>query len=66
MISRNTLAMLALAAVTLLPRIAAAQGPPPPIGPPLPPIPVPAENPITEEKRILGKILFWDRAALQR
>lgn len=22
--------------------------------------PVPAENPITEEKRILGKILFWD------
>lgn len=27
---------------------------------PLDPVPVPAENPITEEKRILGKILFWD------
>jgi cytochrome c peroxidase len=26
----------------------------------LPPVPVPAENPITESKRILGKILFWD------
>src|SRR6185295_546096 len=26
----------------------------------LPPVPVPAENPITEEKRVLGKILFWD------
>ena len=26
----------------------------------LPPVPVPTENPITEEKRILGKILFWD------
>ncbi len=27
---------------------------------PIPPVPVPAENPITEEKRVLGKILFWD------
>jgi cytochrome c peroxidase len=26
----------------------------------LPPVPTPAENPTTEEKRILGKILFWD------
>lgn len=26
----------------------------------LPPVPVPTENPITEEKRVLGKILFWD------
>ncbi len=26
----------------------------------LPPVPVPAENTITEPKRILGKILFWD------
>lgn len=26
----------------------------------LPPVPVPAENPITDEKRVLGKILFWD------
>ncbi len=27
---------------------------------PLPPVPVPPENPVTEAKRILGKILFWD------
>jgi cytochrome c peroxidase len=27
---------------------------------PLPAVPTPAENPLTEEKRILGKILFWD------
>jgi cytochrome c peroxidase len=26
----------------------------------LPPVPVPSENPITEEKRALGKILYWD------
>jgi cytochrome c peroxidase len=26
----------------------------------MPPVPVPVENPITEEKRILGKILFWE------
>jgi cytochrome c peroxidase len=26
----------------------------------LPPVPVPAENPVTESKRVLGKILFWD------
>ncbi|CAN5793779.1 hypothetical protein BH11PLA1_BH11PLA1_23450 [soil metagenome] len=26
----------------------------------LPPVPQPAENPITENKRVLGKILFWD------
>jgi cytochrome c peroxidase len=26
----------------------------------LPLLPVPAENPITEPKRVLGKILFWD------
>jgi cytochrome c peroxidase len=26
----------------------------------LPPVPEPAENPTTEDKRILGKILFWD------
>jgi cytochrome c peroxidase len=47
------------------------QPPPPPPPPPpepgpgpdnrgLPPVPVPAENPITEAKRVLGKILFWD------
>ena len=26
----------------------------------LPAVPVPVENPITEPKRVLGKILFWD------
>jgi cytochrome c peroxidase len=26
----------------------------------VPPVPVPPENPITEPKRVLGKILFWD------
>ncbi len=26
----------------------------------LPPVPVPVENPITEAKRVLGKILFWE------
>ncbi|NUQ68130.1 MAG: hypothetical protein HUU18_07625 [Phycisphaerales bacterium] len=26
----------------------------------LPPVPVPPENPMTEAKRVLGKILFWD------
>lgn len=26
----------------------------------IPPLPVPPENQITEEKRVLGKILFWD------
>lgn len=26
----------------------------------LPPVPVPPENPLTEPKRILGKILFWE------
>src|SRR5688500_13798894 len=31
-----------------------------PLGAALPPVPVPPENPITEPKRVLGKILFWD------
>lgn len=31
-----------------------------PLAAALPPVPVPAENPITEPKRVLGKILFWD------
>ncbi len=26
----------------------------------LPPVPVPPQNPITEPKRLLGKVLFWD------
>jgi cytochrome c peroxidase len=32
----------------------------PPLWAGLPPVPVPVENPITEPKRVLGKILFWD------
>ncbi|MFP8875738.1 MAG: cytochrome c peroxidase [Myxococcota bacterium] len=28
---------------------------------PLPPVPVPAANPITPQKAVLGKILFWDQ-----
>ena len=31
-----------------------------PLAADLPPVPVPAENPVTEPKRVLGKILFWD------
>jgi len=38
-------------ASALLPAAARAQ---------LPPVPVPPENPITEPKRLLGKMLFWD------
>lgn len=44
--------LLALAGTTL------GQAPPPP--PPLPPVPVPLGNPITENKRVLGKILYWE------
>jgi cytochrome c peroxidase len=40
----------------ILPAIAAST----PVWAGLPPVPVPAENPITEPKRVLGKILFWD------
>src|SRR5690554_6040271 len=47
---RPTFAVRLLAALAL--PIAAVAG--------LPPVPVPAENPITEPKRVLGKILFWD------
>ncbi len=47
---RKCLAVLATA-TTLASGVALAQ---------LPPVPVPAENPITEPKRVLGKILFWD------
>src|SRR5258706_2783474 len=47
--SRAALAALIVVAARSL---ASAQG--------LPPVPLPSENPITEEKRALGKILFWD------
>jgi len=46
-----TLAGLALAGLMLAAAPAMAE---------LPPVPIPAENPITEAKRVLGKILFWD------
>jgi cytochrome c peroxidase len=45
---RHRLAALAL--LCLAPRVFAG----------LPPVPAPAENPITEPKRVLGKALFWD------
>ncbi len=37
-----------------------AQGGPPPPPPPLPPVNAPPQNAITEAKRVLGKILFWE------
>jgi cytochrome c peroxidase len=45
--------------LVLLPIVAIAQVPPPPLGP-LPPPPVPPGNPITAAKANLGKVLFWD------
>jgi cytochrome c peroxidase len=45
--------------LVLLPIVAIAQVPPPPLGP-LPPPPVPPGNPITAAKANLGKALFWD------
>ena len=48
---RSSLGVLVLTAAVLCASLAAAE---------LPPVPVPAENPITEPKRVLGKILFWD------
>ncbi|MGE3109741.1 MAG: cytochrome c peroxidase [Phycisphaerales bacterium] len=37
-----------------------AQGGPPPPPPPLPQPQFPAQNPFSEPKRVLGKILYWD------
>ena len=48
--------ILAFLIVTAGATLASAQAPPPG----LPPVPVPSENPATEDKRVLGKILFWD------
>lgn len=42
---------IGVAIAAMMPAIAAAQLPPPP---------VPPQNPITEPKRVLGKILFWE------
>lgn len=49
-----TLSLAASALVTLAPAFAQ------PTFPPLPAVQAPPENPITEPKRVLGKILFWD------
>lgn len=40
--------------------VALAAGACAPLSAAVPPVPVPLENPITEPKRVLGKILFWD------
>ncbi|MFT3683961.1 MAG: cytochrome c peroxidase [Phycisphaerales bacterium] len=50
--------LLASTALVLTLSAAAHAQPGPP--PPLPNPPVPQGNPITESKRVLGKILFWD------
>lgn len=47
-------ALFAVVLLLTLAPTAAAQGPS------LPPPPFPPENPLTEPKRVLGKILFWD------
>lgn len=54
--------VLSVAALVFWVGFAVAQPPPPPPPPvaPLPSPPVPLANPITEAKRVLGKILFWD------
>jgi cytochrome c peroxidase len=55
-VSRSVIALVILAGAWSL---AAAQGGPAP-PPQLQALQVPSANPITEEKRLLGKILFWD------
>ncbi len=56
----QALVLLLLFAASAVP--VAAQGPPPPPPPPGPlqPPPAPAGNPVTAEKTLLGKALFWD------
>jgi cytochrome c peroxidase len=59
------IAALTVAAVGLAPEVIAADKPIanktvfPPLGP-LPPVPVPTDNPMSAEKVELGKMLFWD------
>lgn len=61
----SVIAALAVAAVGLAPVVTAADKPMakkmafPPLGS-LPPVPVPADNPMSPEKTELGKMLFWD------
>ncbi|MDF1798294.1 MAG: cytochrome c peroxidase [Planctomycetota bacterium] len=53
--------LAALAALSLLPLAASAQGgPPPPPPAPFPTVQAPVGNPITPDKVLLGKALFWD------
>ncbi len=57
----KSLRLLALAMTVSGTLLAQQPPPPPPPAPaPLAAVPVPAANPITEPKRVLGKILFWD------
>jgi len=51
---------LALVSLFLLASAPSAQGSFPISVSPLPPVPVPADNPMTVEKALLGKALFWD------
>jgi len=61
----SVMAVLAAAAVGLAPAVSAADKPMakkavfPPLGP-LPPAPIPVDNPMSPEKVELGKMLFWD------
>ncbi len=57
---RWSLAALLTAAFVAISLGAIAQPPPPPPPQGLPPVPRPVENPHSEAKRILGKMLFWD------
>jgi len=53
----------ALSFCTIQVAFAQPGGPPPPNGNGMESLgdaPAPVENPVTEEKRVLGKILFWD------
>lgn len=53
--------LAAFAALLVLPLAAAAQGgPPPPPPPQFPTVQAPIGNPITPDKVLLGKALFWD------
>lgn len=52
----RTLSTAFLGTVLAVPALAQGPGGPPP----LPNPPVPPQNPITESKRVLGKILFWE------
>lgn len=56
--SRASMVLCAVTALLIVTRTATAQPPPPPPLSPAPP--APPENLVTEAKRVLGKMLFWD------